>query len=129
MQQIVVTSDTIDSEEVKKFIVNVKDKALDYAVIWTSPSLGTGVDITFPDKAKHIDVVFGFFDTPITTHFDCDQQIARVRHPGAVKVWVSSQRFNFDTALDVVRRDILEKSLYVNTYQGFQRSWRANLSP
>ena len=37
-------------EEVKALIADVKIKALDYQVILTSPSLGTGVDITFPNK-------------------------------------------------------------------------------
>lgn len=112
IKSILITSDTTSSDEVKDFIANVVEQAGQYDVILTSPSLGTGVDITFPDNETRIDVVYGFFEASVTTHFDFDQQLWRVRHPGEVKVWVSPRRFAFDTALDVVKREIQQKHLY-----------------
>lgn len=112
VKSILVTSDTTAEDDVKSFIGDPANLALGYDAILTSPSLGTGVDITFPDRGSKIDVVYGFFETGITTHFDCDQQIWRVRHPGAVRVWLSPRRFNFDTAPDVVKREIQQKQLY-----------------
>ncbi|EKS33882.1 plasmid replication protein, CyRepA1 family [Afipia clevelandensis] len=112
VRSILVTSDTTSDEGVKAFIADPAKLALDYDAILTSPSLGTGVDITFPGREAKIDVVYGFFEAGITTHFDFDQQIWRVRHPGAVRVWISPRRFNFDTAVDVVKREIQQKQLY-----------------
>src|SRR5262249_24888452 len=46
-----------------------------------------------------------------TTHFDFDQQLGRVRNPGAVRVWVDRRRFHYETSLDVVRRELLEDKI------------------
>ena len=100
-----ITSETTKDENVRTFIANPSVEALKYDVILASPTIGTGVDITFEGDAQLIDVVYGLFKDGINTHFDMDQQLGRVRHPGEVKVWVSPQRFRFDTALDVVRSD------------------------
>lgn len=112
VRSILITSDTTSEDEAKAFVAEPAKLALDYDAILTSPSLGTGVDITFPEREAKIDVVYGFFEAGITTHFDFDQQIWRVRHPGAVRVWISPRRFNFDTAVDVVKREIQQKQLY-----------------
>jgi hypothetical protein len=101
----------VNQQEVKALIADVKIKALDYQVILTSPSLGTGVDITFPDQEKLIDIVFGFFGPKVNTHFDCDQQLGRVRHPGEVKVWLTGARFHFETNREVIKQDIIRQSL------------------
>jgi hypothetical protein len=93
-------------------------------LILTSPSLGTGVDIAFEEKSEQIDVVYGFFDALITTHFDFDQQLARVRHPGAVRVWITPRWFRFDTAVDVIKRDILRDGLYKNLLVDFDEVGR-----
>jgi hypothetical protein len=111
---IAVTADTVTQQEVKELIADVKVKALEYQVILTSPSLGTGVDITFPDQERLIDVVFGFFGPKVNTHFDCDQQLGRVRHPGEVKVWLTGARFYFETNREVIKQDIIRQSLYKN---------------
>jgi hypothetical protein len=113
-KQIVITSDTTAREDVKAFIADVKAQTLDYQVVLTSPSLGTGVDITFPDEAQLVDVVFGFFGPNVNTHLDCDQQLARVRHPGEVKVWVTPARFQYETNREVIRQDIIRNSLFKN---------------
>jgi len=65
------------------------------------------------------DIVFGFCEAQITTHLEFDQQLARVRHPGAVKVWVNPRRFHFETEFDVVKRDALERSLFKNLLVGY----------
>jgi hypothetical protein len=77
------------------------------------------VDITFPEQESLIDVVYGFFEANITTHFDCDQQIWRVRHPGAVKVWLNPRRFCFDTSPEVVKRDIQQNHLFKNVLSDY----------
>ena len=111
---IVITSDTVGYAEVSDFLKEPSEKALEYDVILTSPSISAGVDITFDDQEELIDVVYGFFFPLITTHFDCDQQLGRVRHPKAVKAWISPAVFQFDTARDVIRRDLLAAGLYKN---------------
>ena len=124
---IKITSDTSKSKAQAAFIANPSVQGKLYDAILTSPSLGTGVDISFEDQQQQIDVVYGFFDTRITTHFDFDQQLARVRHPGAVKVWISPRTFRFDTATDVVKRDLMHANAYKNFLKEFD-AWGAPLS-
>jgi hypothetical protein len=116
---ILVTSGTVSTSEVKDFLADPKRKALEYDVIVTSPSLGTGVDLTFEGNEPLVDCTYGFFEPLITTHFDVDQQMARVRNPGREKVYMSNRRFNFETNAEVVKRDLLDQSLYKNLLIGF----------
>jgi hypothetical protein len=116
---IAITSETKDREDVKAFVMNPSGQALLYQAILTSPSLGTGVDITFSEQERCIDVVFGFFEPKINTHFDFDQQLARVRHPRSIKVWINPSRSRFETAIDVVKRDIQVHGLYKNVLRGY----------
>jgi hypothetical protein len=116
---IAITSETKDRKDGKAFVMNPSELALQYRAILSSPSLGTGVDITFPEQEQSIDVVFGFFESNVNTHFDLDQQLARVRHPRAVRVWVNPRQFHFETAVDVVRRDIQVNGLYKNVLKGY----------
>ena len=60
VKRMKVTSDTVGSVSVDSFLCNIVDEARKYSVILCSPTVGTGVDITFPGKAKIIDAVFGF---------------------------------------------------------------------
>jgi hypothetical protein len=107
-----ITSETNTSDDVVRFIGSPSTEALEYNVILASPTIGTGIDVSFKDGASRVDVVYGFFKDGITTHFDMDQQLGRVRNPGEVKVWVSPKRFRFDTAIDVVRSDIHRQNLF-----------------
>ncbi|MHC2531792.1 plasmid replication protein, CyRepA1 family [Bradyrhizobium diazoefficiens] len=116
---LAITSDTKDAPEAKAFVLDPGRLALQYRGILTSPTVGTGVDITFPEKRSEIDVVFGFFVAKINTHYDCDQQLARVRHPGSVKVWLNPSTFNFDTSREVIKHDIQVRGLYKNVLQGY----------
>ncbi len=102
---MLVTSKTSTATEVQDFIRSIKTEILNYDVVIATPTLGTGIDITFPNAAQHIDTVFGFFVSRVNTHFDIDQQLSRVRHPKAVKVWVAPETFTFETEPDVILRE------------------------
>jgi hypothetical protein len=102
---MLVTSKTSSTDEVQGFIDEIRTEILQYDVVIATPTLGTGIDITFPDAAEHIDTVFGFFVTRVNTHFDIDQQLARVRHPKAVKVWIAPETYTFETEPDVILRE------------------------
>lgn len=102
---LLVTSETVKQPEVQQFINHVKSEFLDYAVVIASPTMGTGIDITFPENAQLVDNVYGFFETRVNTHFDIDQQLARVRHPKAIRVWVAGQTFGFETDPNVIRQE------------------------
>jgi hypothetical protein len=106
VKMIAVTSDNSNSPEIQDFIVNIKERIAEYQVVLVSPSLGTGVDITLKPEAAPIDIVYGFFENLINTHFDIDQQLRRVRHPGAVRVWISPKTLGFETEFAAVKSDI-----------------------
>ena len=122
IKKIKITAENSGKAEIQEFILNVKTKSLEYQAILTSPSLGTGVDITFEEGAQHIDVVYGFFESLVNTHFDVDQQIGRVRNPKEINVWVSPRQFSFETDIEVVRHDLLVNNLVANTLIGFDAS-------
>ena len=117
---IAITADTVTRAEVQDFIGNAAERAATYDVILCSPSLGTGVDITFPDNAELVDCVYGFFEHSITTHFDIDQQLHRVRHPGAMRVWVNRRTFRYETHPDVVESDLLRAGMYRDLLEGYE---------
>lgn len=119
VRTLLITSDTTGEEAVKAFIKEPRTEALKYDVIFASPTLGTGIDITFENNESLIDGVFGLFETGVSTHFEIDQQIWRVRHPGCVKVWVSPATYYFDTSRDVIHRDIQKNNLFMNTLSHF----------
>jgi hypothetical protein len=103
----IVVSDLGDDEEVRYFLRNIKEEILNRDGLFCSPSIGTGIDITFPNSETKVDVVYGFFDTNVNTHFDIDQQLGRVRHPGEVKVWVSPARNRYSTNKEMIRQELL----------------------
>lgn len=106
-----VTSENSTSAEVQKFIDNIKKDFVKYDIVLTSPSMGTGVDITFDDGAALVDCVFGVFENRISTHTEIDQQLARVRNPKDVHVWISSSRYNFEVDFEIVKSDYLRSRL------------------
>ncbi len=105
---VLVTSDTVNDAEVMKFVNGVKTEFLNYDVVISSPTMGTGIDIAFPNDTQLVDNVYGFFEARVNTHFDIDQQIARVRHPKAIRVWVSPQQFGFETDPNVIRQEAID---------------------
>lgn len=93
---LLITSGTTRSSEVARFLKSPKTETLKYDLVIYSPSLSTGVDISF-DGDVVVDSVFGFYHANITTHFEIDQQLSRVRDPGSVKVWISAARYRYQT--------------------------------
>jgi hypothetical protein len=111
-----IVSNSGNDEDIRSFLKNIKTDILEYDAVWASPSIGTGIDITFPNEEIKIDCVYGFFFTGITSHFDIDQQLGRVRHPGAVKAYVMPKPENFTTD----RQRILQELLSKNVVKGLQ---------
>ena len=101
-----ISSRNSQDSHIQEFIKNVKVAVLDYDVVIVSPSVGTGVDITFPNNDQKIDAVYGFFHARVNTHFDIDQQISRVRHPKSVRVWISPETFRFDSNHDAIKHEV-----------------------
>lgn len=102
-----VVSDRGDDQHIKRFLRNIKDEFLNLDVLFASPSIGTGIDITFPDHKEEIDVVYGFFESNVNTHLDIDQQLGRVRHPKQVRVWINPKRHRFSTDINRIRKELL----------------------
>lgn len=117
-----VTSEQATDPETQQFIANIKTEVLDYGLVLASPSLGTGVDITFPENEQKIDTVFGFFYSGVNSHYDLDQQICRVRHPKAIKVWVCPKRFNFETDAEAIRSELIGSREANDAIIGYERT-------
>ncbi len=111
---ITITSENSREDNIQKFIQNIKTEILDYKAVLSSPSLGTGIDITFENNNEEIDCVYGLFETRINSHFEVDQQLARVRHPKEVNVWIAPARYNFETDIRVIADDCLRENLFHN---------------
>lgn len=112
---IAITSDNSNSKMVTEFVGDIKTEAKKYDLVISSPSLGTGIDITFSEDEEFYDSVYGIYETLINGHTEIDQQLGRVRHPKSVKVWISPRRFNFETHFDVIKADLLCSSVIANT--------------
>jgi hypothetical protein len=107
LRTLLITSDNSQDADIQSFIQNIKSRAMEYDLIVTSPALGTGIDITFADDAQNIDVVLGFFRARINTHFDIDQQLARVRNPKRVCVWISPETYSYETDSEAIKAELL----------------------
>ena len=118
--RMVITSKNSKSDEVQTFIKNVKQEILNYRVVLSSPSRGTGIDISFDNDSQEIDCVFGIYETQINTHLDIDQQLSRVRHPKEINVYVSPRQFDFETEFGVVKEDMQSKFLEELPESNFQ---------
>lgn len=116
-----ITSKNSGASNVTHFIENIKTECLKYQVILTSPVLGTGIDITFSNNEKLVDAVYGLFESKINTHHDIDQQLSRVRHPGFVRVWISPEKFNFETESDPIKQELAENGVIPHILKGY--SW------
>jgi len=119
---LTVTSENSGTDEIQNFIKNIKTEITKYQVILCSPSLGTGVDISFENGKSEIDAVFGIFENMINTHFEIDQQLARVRNPGSVHAWVSPRTFNFETEFKVAAQDFLHRHLQDTVFNNLSRT-------
>jgi hypothetical protein len=105
---LLITADEKADQEVQDFLADIPNKILQYNAVVASPAIGTGIDITFPEGAQEIDVVYGLFNSGINSHYDIDQQLGRVRNPKEVKVWVCGRRSSFEIDLDAVKRDLVQ---------------------
>lgn len=124
---MVVTSSNSRSQEVQELIKDFKSVYEQCDVFLCSPSLGTGIDISFTDEEQVVDCCYGFFESLINTHLDIDQQIRRVRHPKQVRVWISPRKFNFETELGVIKHQLLADRFIANTFVGFDPISRQEL--
>jgi len=88
LRMLRVTSRTAATGRVRAFIGDPCTESRKYDVVLSSPTLGTGIDITFPHNEVVFDVVFAFFDADVNTHLD-EQHLPRVSNPGAFKGWIS----------------------------------------
>lgn len=102
LRVVCVHSDNSSSTKVQTLLRNITHEfEHNIDVLIGSPSLGTGLDITFKTASGEprtvVQHVFGLFEGRITTHMDCDQHLMRVRHPGEVHVWIDPASQNFET--------------------------------
>ncbi len=103
---IKITSDNSQDGEIIEFVKNINERAKEYDAILASPSLGTGVDITFPNNEIIFQNVFGFFEPFINTHTDIDQQLARVRHTNRISVHINPRSFAIETDLNLITESL-----------------------
>jgi hypothetical protein len=126
LRVITITSENSQTAEIKNFLKNIKSEILSFDVLIASPSLGTGIDITFEEEKKLVDTVFGFFDAQINTHFDMDQQLSRVRHPGAVKAWITPEKFYFETEPEIIMQNCVDTGDFTDSLIGYDKNGIAN---
>lgn len=143
---VCVDADNSSSPEIQRVIKNIAHEfEHNIDVLIASPSLGTGVDITFKgiggDSRAVVDHVFGLFVGETTTHFECDQHLMRVRHPGAVHVWIDEAEHEFEADPHLLReqqdRLVQETQLMVGydkdekpdlVEEGLTRIWAEHLA-
>ncbi|MBD2441180.1 plasmid replication protein, CyRepA1 family [Nostoc sp. FACHB-110] len=80
-----IHSDNSGSDENVAFIKDITNAVKNIDVLLTSPSLGTGVDIS----QYHFDVVFGVFHAVSQTATECAQHLWRYRPKVPIHVWVA----------------------------------------
>jgi hypothetical protein len=118
---MLVTSKTVRKQEVAAFVREIDTAILEYDVTIASPTMGTGIDITFKDGDSHVDTVFGFFGACINTHFDMDQQLSRVRKPKEIRVWVTPERFSFETDPAAIREEVRDSEELDELFTGYNK--------
>lgn len=113
VRALIITADETQAkdQDVLAYIASPAVEALKYQVVLASPAVSTGLDITFPNNEQYYDVAYGLFDSHVLTHFECDQQLSRVRHPKEVKVFVTPWIQRFETDIRVVRNDVMRSSI------------------
>nr|WP_225912932.1 plasmid replication protein, CyRepA1 family [Nostoc flagelliforme] len=80
-----VHSDNSGSDENVAFIKDITNAVKNFDALFTSPSLGTGLDIS----EYHFDLVFGVFHGASQTATECAQQLYRYRPKVPFHVWVA----------------------------------------
>ncbi len=108
-----IHSDNSGSEENVAFIKDITNAIKNIDILLTSPSLGTGVDIS----QYHFDVVFGVFHGVSQTATECAQQLWRYRPKVPIHVWVAPKPpFGY---LDTNPTKIKERLLQTNEITAF----------
>ncbi|BAY41596.1 hypothetical protein NIES2111_59920 (plasmid) [Nostoc sp. NIES-2111] len=108
-----IHSDNSGSEENVAFIKDITNAIKNIDVLLTSPSLGTGVDIS----QYHFDAVFGVFHGVSQTATECAQQLWRYRPKVPLHVWVAPKPpFGY---LDTNPTKIKERLLQTNEITAF----------
>ncbi|BCL40159.1 hypothetical protein NSMS1_66060 (plasmid) [Nostoc sp. MS1] len=108
-----IHSDNSGSEENVAFIKDITNAIKNIDVLLTSPSLGTGVDIS----TYHFDAVFGVFHGVSQTATECAQQLWRYRPKVPLHVWVAPKPpFGY---LDTNPTKIKERLLQTNEITAF----------
>ncbi|HEY2009844.1 MAG TPA: plasmid replication protein, CyRepA1 family [Rhizomicrobium sp.] len=120
IRTLLVTADDKDTSAVREFLGNVGQEFLKYDAIVASPAIGTGIDISFPNDDQCVDVVYGFFDSQINTHYEIDQQLGRVRNPGAVKVWISDEEEYFETDPEAIKLELIQTGKVNDAITGYE---------
>jgi hypothetical protein len=115
-----VTSENSNSEEIQSILLDAKNSLLIFDAVLTSPSLSTGIDLTFENDQIVFERVYGLFQAKVNTHFDIDQQLSRVRHTEVTRCWVSHETFQFETELEVCSIDVMREHLRANTFSYVQ---------
>jgi len=88
INMIRIDSTTIESAPQQEWLSKVRNKLpTDYQCVLASPAVSTGIDIQEP-----YDMVFGWFEQNVNTHFEMSQQLARVRNCKDLYVFVSNRK-------------------------------------
>lgn len=111
-----VTSENSNSEGIQSILLDARNSLLTFDAVFTSPSLSTGIDLTFENDQIVFRRVYGIFQAKVNTHFDIDQQLSRVRHTEVTRCWVSHETFQFETELEVCSIDVMKEHLRANTF-------------
>lgn len=119
---LAITSENSSSKLVSDFLADIDVLSRSFDVLLASPSLGTGIDITFKDNEQVFDTVYGIYEALVNSHTEIDQQLSRVRDPKSVKVWISPRRFSFETHFDVIHAQLLSSNVVARTASDFS-SW------
>ncbi|ACC84943.1 plasmid replication protein, CyRepA1 family [Nostoc punctiforme] len=108
-----IHSDNSGSEENVAFIKDITNAVKNFDALFTSPSLGTGVDIS----QYHFDLVFGVFHAVSQTATECAQQLYRYRPKVPFHIWVAKRPpFGYK---DTNASKIKERSLQTNEMTAF----------
>ncbi|WP_189521678.1 MULTISPECIES: plasmid replication protein, CyRepA1 family [unclassified Mesorhizobium] len=109
-----ITADTArtSGDAAAAFIADPTAQSRRYQLVLSSPALSSGVDIRFDNNEKYFDIVYGIFPSITTSHLDCDQQLARVRDPGSVKLFLTPEIQNFDTDVDVISMELRDSKIF-----------------
>jgi len=106
VKMLALTSANSRSKVADSFLADVAGAFDKLQVLICSPTLGTGVDISFPGGKQGIDEVFGFFAPYVNSHTDIDQQLSRVRNPGAVSVYFEQGKSSFETHIEAIKSEL-----------------------